>query len=237
MRATRVLADGAKLAGGAFGLAALSYAAYVGRAWTHYGVPGPVTGLPDALLDRFMPSCEVAERHQIHVLAPAAITLDAAKDQDLQDVPVVKAIFRAREVVLGVKHQPHVPQGLLHECLALGWGRLAEVEDREIVVGGVTRPWEATTIFRALPPDEFAAFNEPGYVKIAWTLRADPVGEQESIFRTETRVSTTDPVAREKFRIYWSFFSPGIGLIRWAMLRPVKAEAERRAMAAALTSL
>jgi hypothetical protein len=85
-------------------------------------------------------------------------------------------------------------------------------------------------VFRALPPDAFAAFNAPDYVKIMWTLRADPLGARESIARTETRVATTDPGAREKFRRYWSVFSPGILLIRHVMLKRVKADAERRAL-------
>jgi hypothetical protein len=71
-------------------------------------------------------------------------------------------------------------------------------------------------------------------VKIAWTLRADPIGPAESVFRTETRVASTDADARAKFRWYWSFFSPGMAAIRWASLRPLKAEAERRARSVAL---
>jgi hypothetical protein len=111
---------------------------------------------------------------------------------------------------------------------SLGWGVLAAVPGREIVVGAVTRPWEANVTFRALPPDQFATFSEPGYVKIAWTLRAEPIGPTESIFRTETRAIATDPAARAKFRRYWSFLSPGIIVIRWAMLRPLKRDAEQR---------
>jgi len=65
-------------------------------------------------------------------------------------------------------------------------------------------------------------------VKIVWTLRADAIGANASIFRTETRAVATDPAARAKFRRYWSFLSPGIILIRWASLGPVKREAERR---------
>ena len=42
---------------------------------------------------------------------------------------------------------------------------------------------------------------------------------------------TTNPAARAKFRRYWSFLSPGIILIRWISLGPLKAEAERRARA------
>jgi hypothetical protein len=117
----------------------------------------------------------------------------------------------------------------------LGWGVLDEIPGREIVFGAVTRPWEANVVFRALLPDAFAAFNEPDYVKIAWTLRADPIDARESIARTETRVTTTDPGAREKFRRYWAVFSPGIVLIRRVMLKRVKAEAERRAVADALS--
>jgi hypothetical protein len=87
----------------------------------------------------------------------------------------------------------------------------------------------AQVVFRALPPDAFASFHEPGYAKIVGTVRADPVGRTESVFKTETRVATTDPVARQKFRRYWSVFSPGIVLIRLISLRLMKERAERDA--------
>jgi hypothetical protein len=85
----------------------------------------------------------------------------------------------------------------------------------------------ANVVFRGLPPDEFKAFNEPDYVKIVWNLRADPLETTESIFRTETRVMTTDAGARQKFRWYWARFSAGIILIRAVMLRQVKMAAQR----------
>ena len=146
-----------------------------------------------------------------------------------------RTIIRARELILGATpdHRPR-PHGLLAETQSLGWGVLADVPDRELVAGAVTRPWEANVTFRALPPDRFAAFNEAGYVKIAWTLRADPISPTESVFRTETRVMATDPGARSKFRRYWSFLSPGIIVIRWAVLGPLKREAERRASVMAI---
>jgi hypothetical protein len=111
---------------------------------------------------------------------------------------------------------------------AIGWGVLAEIPDREIVMGAVTRPWDANVIFRALPPGEFSSFHGPGYVKIVWTLRADPIDSGRSVFSTETRAIATDPIARSKFRTYWSFLSPGIILIRMAAVRAVRTEAERQ---------
>ena len=113
---------------------------------------------------------------------------------------------------------------------ALGWRVLVEVPGREIVMGAVTQPWKPNPVFRGLPPEEFAAFAEPDYVKIVWTLRADPIDATASIARTETRVATTDAHARAAFRRYWSWVSPGIALIREMSLRLVKKEAERRAV-------
>jgi hypothetical protein len=221
----------AKWIAAGFAAAAAAYGAYVGIAWFRYGVPAPpAADERDPLLDRFMPVYEIVERHQIRVAAPAAVTLDAARHGDLQASPLVRTIIKAREVILGATPDNRQrPRGLLAEVRALGWGVLAEVPEREVVVGAVTKPWEANVTFRALPPDQFAAFDEPDYVKIAWTIRADPMNTGESIFRTETRAVATDPGARRRFRRYWSFLSPGITAIRWAVLGPVKREAERRA--------
>ena len=163
--------------------------------------------------------------------APADVTFAAACDMDLQQSLIVRTIFRAREVLLGSEPDTTPrPRGLLALTKSLGWDVLAEVPGREVVMGAVTQPWEANVVFRPLPPDAFAKFNESGYVKIAWTLRADATGPTDSVFRTETRAVATDRTARAKFRRYWSFLSPGIIIIRWMMLQPLKTEAETRAV-------
>jgi hypothetical protein len=211
------------------GLAAAAYALSIGRSWSRFGQrPQLPNADRDALLDHFMPAYDVAERHQIRVQAPAAVTLSVARDQQLLQLPVVRALVRARELILGatLAERPR-PLGLLAEVQSLGWGVLAELPDREVVVGAVTRPWEPNVTFRSIPPDAFAAFAEPDYVKIAWTLRADPLGPRAAMFRTETRALATDAAARTKFRRYWAFLSPGIRLIRRLSLRPLKTAAER----------
>jgi hypothetical protein len=227
---SRVRAAFRLLAAGA-GVAAGAYAANVGLAWHRYGRARLASAdEADALLDRFMPVYDVVERHQVQIAAPAAITIAAAGEQDLLHLPLVRAIFKARELVLGATPDTRPqPRGLLAQVRALGWGVLADEPGSEIVVGGVTKPWESNPTFRAIPPDEFAAFASPGYVKIAWTLRADAFGESASVFRTETRALATDAIARARFRRYWAFASPGIGMIRWLSLQPLKQEAERRA--------
>jgi hypothetical protein len=212
------------------------YGAIVAIAWYRYGrVALPHKHDHDELLDRFMPDYDVVERHRIWVAAPPDITFTAACEQDLLRLPLVRAIFKTREMVLGATpdERPQ-PRGLFAATQALGWGVLAEVPDREIVVGAVTKPWEPNVTFHALPPDEFAAFSEAGFVKIVWTLRADPIGRGSTIFRTETRAIATDAAARARFRRYWAFVSPGITLIRRLSLGPLKRDAERRAKSASL---
>jgi hypothetical protein len=215
------------------GVAAASYAGYAATTWYRYGrTARPAVGEDrDALLDQFMPTYDVAERHHIRIAAPADVTFGAACEMHLQQSPIVRGIFKAREWIMR-SHQTAQPdtRAFVPQMRAIGWGVLGEIPGRELVMGAVTRPWMADVAFRPLPPAEFATFQEPEYVKIAWTLRADPIGDGDSIFRTETRVTTTDAAARAKFRRYWAFASPGIILIRWALLTPLKAEAERRTL-------
>jgi len=52
------------------------------------------------------------------------------------------------------------------------------------------------------------AFDEPEYVKIAWTVRAENRHGDQSAFRTETGVMTTGHVARLKFRRSSTFTEP-----------------------------
>jgi hypothetical protein len=83
--------------------------------------------------------------------------------------------------------------------------------------------------FHPLPPEDFAGFDQPGFVKIARTLGAEPLGPNRSRFVTRTRAVATDPQARRRFRRYWGPMSAGIILIRYMSLPMVKREAERRA--------
>jgi hypothetical protein len=222
-----------KWSAGAFGLATAAYAGCVARAWINYGhssLPRPEEA--DPALDRFMPVYDVAERHHIRIAAPADVAFAAACEANLNDSAIVRAIFKSRELILGSHaEQATQPRGLLALTTSLGWGVLAEIPGREVVMGAVTQPWKANVVFRKIAPELFAAFDEPDYVKITWTLRADPISASTSVFRTETRALATDASARRAFKRYWSVFSPGIVVIRWMMLWPLKAEAERHARA------
>jgi hypothetical protein len=183
----------------------------------------------DSLLDQFIPTPEVVEHHHIDIDAPAEVVLATAKEMRMLDSPIIRGIIRMREIAMGGQRdeRPH-PGTLLEQMQSIGWVVLAEKAGRQVVLGCVTQPWVANPVFKSVPSAEFQAFSEPGYVKIAWTLGADPIDDRRSTFHTETRVATTDAAARDRFRRYWSFVAPGVELIRLAMLRPLKRAAETR---------
>ena len=181
----------------------------------------------DPLLERFMPRYDVVERHAIRVNAEPGTTFAALCGVDFRRSLVIRAIFKARELLMGAEPDDGArPRGLLPLTKSLGWGVLAEEAGREIVMGAVTQPWHADVVFRAVPPEAFAPFAEPDFVKIVWNVRADPDGHGGSIARTETRVMATDAGARSKFRRYWWRVAPGTMLIRWIALRLARADAE-----------
>jgi hypothetical protein len=214
------------------GVAAFSYAALAAYAWTRYGHVSSKSdeGGRNGLLNRFMPAYDVVERHQVKVAAPVEATFVAATDMDLQRSLLVRTIFRTRELFMrGHSTSPAVAGSFIAQMRAIGWGVLAEMPGREIVMGAITQPWKADVTFVPLDPLEFAGFREPGYVKIVWNLRVDPEGADATIFRTETRAVATDDDARARFRNYWAFVSPGVWLIRRISLGLVKSDAEKRA--------
>jgi hypothetical protein len=206
----------------------LGWLGYYTMAWTRYG-RAHRDGHHDAMLDEFMSTFEVRDRHEVRVAAPADVTYAAACEMNLDNSGVVRAIFRGRELLMRAEAgKRDKPQSFLREVLSLGWGVLAEAQGREIVIGAVTRPWEANVRFRSIPPADFAAFEDPRYVKIVWNISVEPLGPSASLFRTETRVATTDAYARKRFRRYWALFSPGIRLIRRETIGIVKDDAEQR---------
>ena len=230
MKGRQIIKNAATGVAAAAAMAAAGYAALVVFNRAKYGkVKGCADGAEHSLLDQFIPDPEIAEHHQIDVNAPADVVMATAKEMEFLKSPVIRAIVKARELALGGEPDTREhPTALLDQMLSIGWVILAERPGREIVLGAVTQPWQAAPVFRPVPAGEFRDFAEPGYVKIAWTLAADPIDETRSRFRTETRACTTDADARRRFRTYWSFVAPGVEVIRMAMLQPLRCAAEKR---------
>jgi hypothetical protein len=183
---------------------------------------------PESPAAEFIPRPYVHDRHEIVIAAPADLVFFDATRIDLRSLPLVRLIFRIRGWLMGDTLEPPAkPLGIVAETMVLGWGLLAHTPCRAIVMGAAARPWTRNVTFHTIPREAFVSFAEPDYVKIVWTLEADPIGPERTRFRTETRVEATDEKARQKFFWYWRAFGLGIRFIRWSMLRDLRRRALR----------
>ncbi len=159
-----------------------------------------------------LPVYHHVERHAIGVAATPERTLAAAREARLDDVPAVRILFRLR----GLRAAPRGP--IWDSLLADGFQALGE--DTLVLVG---RPWSPKGGTRRV--DDFVAFAEPGYAKMAMDLRAVPDGDGARL-ETETRVFLTDAAARRRFGAYWLVVRPFSGLVRRSWLKAAKRRAE-----------
>jgi len=180
-------------------------------------------------LDTFIPTPDIRERFSVTVEAPAALVMQVATTIDMQSLPIVRATFRLREILMRAKAPPpRAPMGILEETLSLGWGKLIDEPDHLVVCGASCQPWQANATFTPIAPGDFRMYDVPGQVKIAWSLEAFPLGPSATLFSHETRAVATDEEAHAKFRRYWRWARVGIVGIRLVLMPAIRREAERR---------
>lgn len=80
-------------------------------------------------------------------------------------------------------------------------------------------------VVRGLDPESFLAFGDRRFCKVAWGFLIQECDGRTTL-STETCVLCLSGNARHRFAPYWALIRPFGGLIRRAMLRAVKEEAE-----------
>lgn len=190
------------------------------------------------LLERCLPDYDVTETHVVVVDADTDVTWQAARRGDLSRSAVVRTLLelrslpnRLQRVLAGRPAESARPPLNLDDMERVGFLLLGERPGHEIVFGSVVQPWKAVTDSEPAPQveaDRFAAFDTPGYVKVAFNIRVEPYGRGRSLVTSETRTAATDPASLHRFSRYWLLVGPISALIRRLMLRIVKSDAERR---------
>jgi hypothetical protein len=218
--------------GGGFVAGVAAYAGFLGR-WLASDRRRPDDDMA-TLLDRYLPLYDARERYAVEVAATPEVTYACARAADFGRSLTIRALFWVRGLParLTRKSAPPAPstaRSTVERAVAAGWMVLEERPGSEIVLGAVTQPWRAVVTFQGLDGPAFAAFDEPGYAKVAWNIAVRGTAEGRSILRTETRILTTDTASRARFRRYWLVFGPFIHLIRRLGVGPVKKDAERAA--------
>lgn len=169
-------------------------------------------------IDVFAPRYDVVERHHTVVHAPTERVYAAVRSLDLSRSPVARTLFR---------------RGMPEKCLTLdgllrkGFIILAEVPDKELVIGLVGRFWSLTGELQSLDVEGFRSFDRRGYAKTTWNFSLEQQGENVTRLATETRVLCLDSASQRMFRFYWLLIRPFSGIIRKEPLRAIKQAAEQ----------
>jgi hypothetical protein len=190
------------------------------------------------LLDRHLPHYDVTETHAVVIDADTDLTWQAVRRSDLSRSAVTRVLLDLRSLpnrlYAVIKKRPSAqarPPLTLDDMVRAGFVLLGEQPGHEIVFGAVVQPWKSVTDDEPAPQveaDRFAAFDTPGYVKVAFNIRVQPYGSGRALITTETRIAATDSTSLRRFARYWLLVGPFSALIRRLMLRIVKSDAERR---------
>lgn len=172
-----------------------------------------------------MPEFDRNEVHRRTIDAPAAATWAAIKDLRSDEMRLTSLLMGLR--TLG-RNSGDGSRTVLSGFRSMGFRAIAEDPETELVVAGIGRFWKLSGGLRKVEgPEQFAAFDEPGYAKVAFNFRLED-GE----LSTETRIAGTDEQARRRFGRYWRLVRPGSGLIRHEWLRAIEKRAVGREVSA-----
>lgn len=160
-----------------------------------------------------MPNCDRREVHRRPSNAPPEAVWEAIHELRGDELKLMRALMGLRS--LGRSRGG--AETMLHSFQRMGFRLIAEEPGSELVVAGIGRFWKLSGGLRRVEgADQFAAFDEPGYAKVAFNFRFD-----DGVLSTETRIAGTDASARRRFGIYWMLVRPGSGLIRREWLRAI----------------
>jgi hypothetical protein len=158
-------------------------------------------------LDDLIPVPDWAERHERAIAAPPDAALAAARAVTVADMRLGRFLLTLR----GLRTTDEPFTRMLETRVGM-----AHVSTEPDLWCGALRPWRIRGGSRRVP--DLAAFDEPGWVKVAADLTVAP-HPRGALLATETRIVATSDDARRAFGRYWLVVRPGSGLVRTSWLR------------------
>lgn len=191
------------------------------------------------LIDDYLPRYDVRERHRLAVHASPRATYAALRSADLVSAPIVRALLLLRALPGGLRRGRAGLATLqrngdapvtLRTFESRGFRVIAERPPEELVIGLEGRFWRLEGDLCTPASDAFlTSAPSDGTARAVWNFTVRPAGSGDSELATETRVLCADAAARRRFLPYWLVVRAGSGIIRRAMLRAIRREAEAAA--------
>jgi len=187
-----------------------------------------------SLIDDWLPTYDVRERHATRVWATAEATYAAVLAADVGRLPLVRLLMGVRLLPAllrrgggGARRGAARRSLTLRDLTGHGFTLLEERPPTALVVGVEGRFWTLDGGLAEVTPARFRAGPPaPGTARGAWDVTVTPLGDGTVELATETRVLCADAATRRRFLPYWALVRPGSGIIRRVMLREVRRIAE-----------
>ena len=186
------------------------------------------------VLDRLVPSFQAVECHSTTIAASPNQVWAALSQVTVGELRVFRVLMGVRVLPGRLARSPRArfdaDEPLLGWAVRFGFSILGEDVGRELVVGAIGQPWRLAggRGMAVAGGQDFAAFDQPGYAKMAANFRLDLIaGGRATRLSTETRVACTDPSSARRFGRYWRLIRPASGVIRRSWLMAIKRRAER----------
>jgi hypothetical protein len=189
--------------------------------------------MAEMLIDRYLPTFDTTIIEHTVVDADVPATWAALTELDLVQVhtPLLDAAMFVRGVPARIaalsgaeRPEPEPPVALklgADDPGLDGWLSLGRIEGQEIAFGAIGRFWQPDIAWydvTTMTPEDFAAFDAPGWGRIAANFSLRPYGTTRTLTSYEARTATTDADAARRFARYWRLIHPLVGHIMRAAL-------------------
>ena len=188
------------------------------------------------VLDRLVPTFQAVERHSATIAASADQVWAALTQVTVGELRLFRLLMSLRVLPGRLLGRPRArfdaDESLLGWAVRFGFTVLGEEVQRELVVGAIGQPWRLVggRGMAVAGGDDFAAFDQAGYAKMAANFRLVPIAGGRAVrLSTETRVACTDAASARHFARYWWLIGPASGGTRRSWLAAIKRRAERPA--------
>jgi len=178
------------------------------------------------MLDTLIPAPRKIEESAVNLGAVPGAVWDHLRHGDLVDSPLVRALFMLRTFPARLRATAGAAEPLRVRVDDFrstpeqpGFQLLGEDPPHEFAVGAIGKVFQLDIPFVHVDgPEAYTKFDEPGWVKVAWAVRVEPLGATASRVVLQVRVDATDDTSWTKFEHYWRLIGPGSHFVRHALL-------------------
>lgn len=171
------------------------------------------------LIDDFMPTFEFGDARKIDVRATPEAAFRAVKTFDMAESTTIRWLFKMRGIPTN--------NLTLRDLERVNFKVLGERQNEELLIGLAGEFKTLMGGLMNLSPEQFKAFDNPGFVKACWNFAVADAGRGKTRVTSEIRIHGTDERSVAKVKNVWGMLKTPSAMIRTEILKLIKKQAER----------